>query len=108
VAESFLDDARVDATLQRKSCPGVAEPVQGDAGEVVAAHPAEERFADCFGTKPTAVGLVEHEAKVGEVGADEQALLAHAVAVVPEDGDRRRVDPAWGASPHRQDVNVNW
>src|SRR5947209_17432798 len=87
VAEAFLDDPGVDTALEGQGRPGVAEAVKGQAGEAVTAHAAEEGSADRVGPQPSAVGLVEDEAEVVEVGADEQALFEHAAAVVPQGGD---------------------
>lgn len=82
----------MDSALEGQGRPGVAEAVEGQAGEAVAADPAEEGGADRVGPQPGAVGLVEDEAEVVEVGADEQSLFEHAAAVVPEGGDGALVE----------------
>jgi hypothetical protein len=45
--------------------------------------------------EPGAVGLVEHETVVDEVGADEEALFGHALAVITQDGDGASVQFHW-------------
>ena len=87
VAEAFVDDPGVDTPLEGQGRPGVAEAVEGQAREPVTADSTEEGGADRVGPEPGAVGLVEDEAEVVEVGADEQALFEHAAAVVPQGGD---------------------
>src|SRR5581483_1047469 len=61
-------------------------------GRPVTADPAEEGRAHRVGPQPAAVGLVEDEAEVVEVGADEQPLFEHAAAVVPQGGDGALVE----------------
>ena len=53
---------------------------------------ADEPAADGVGAEAGAVGFVEDEAFVGEVGADQEALLEHRSAVFAQDGDRGVVE----------------
>jgi hypothetical protein len=50
--------------------PGVSEAVEAESWASVAGAPAKELVADGVGVEPCAVGLVEHEAVISEVGGD--------------------------------------
>jgi len=65
----------VDSALEGQGRPGVAEAVEGQARQPVTADSTEEGGAERVGPGPGAVGLVEDEAEVVEVGAHEQALF---------------------------------
>jgi hypothetical protein len=69
--------------------------------EAVGGDSAEELVADGVEVKPGAVGLMEHEAVVGEVGADEEALFEHAVAVLAKNHGRAFIELHRAATPHR-------
>ena len=90
VAEAFLDDPRMDALLQSERRPRVAEAVEGEPRQAALGDSAEELGADSVGSEAGAVGVVEDQALVGEVGADEQAFLEHQLAVLAQHGDGRR------------------
>ena len=92
MAESFLYDSRVDAALEGDGGPGVAQAVEGEALQSVAADPAEELFAHRIGVEPAAIGLVEHETLVVEVVTDQHPLLEHSPAVFTHHGDRALVE----------------
>ena len=49
VAEALLYDTRVNAALEGDGGPGVAEAVEGEPLQAVAANSAEELLADCVG-----------------------------------------------------------
>src|SRR3954451_24080903 len=87
VAEPLLHDLRVNALLEGERRPRMSEAVDREAGESVARDAAQEGIAHSVRSEPRAVGLVEREAEVVEVRADEEALLAHAMAVRLEHGD---------------------
>lgn len=89
---TFLVDSRMDALLERQCRPRVAQAVQREAGQAVLVDSPQELGAHGIGPEAGSVGLMEHEALVGEVGADEHALFEHHLAVIAEDGDGRVVE----------------
>lgn len=70
-----------------KVAPRVTQPLQRQRRQAGILHPADERSADGVGLEAGAVGLVEHEASVLEVGADEHALLDRALPVLAQHGN---------------------
>jgi hypothetical protein len=69
--------------------------------EAVLVHAAEEHRAHGVGPQARPVGLVEHEALIGEVRTDQQALLEHPAAVVPKCRDGRGIERDRSASARR-------
>ena len=51
VAETFLNDSRMNGLLQGECRPRVAEAVEREAWETVACHSAEELSAHCVGSE---------------------------------------------------------
>ena len=92
VTEAFLDDPWVDALLQSQCCPGVAESVESNSRQAGRKGSAKEHVADCVGVEPFAVGLVEDETTVFEVGADEETFFEHAFAMLSKYGDSGTVE----------------
>ena len=92
VAETFLNDTRMDALLQRESRPGVAEAVQRETFEAVPVDSAQELRAHRIRTKACSVGLVKHQSLIGEVRANKQAFFEHRLAVIAEHRDGRIIE----------------
>lgn len=72
--------------------PGVAETLQGEGRQAQLPRAALEGVARAFGAEAPAVGAMEHETLVGEVGAGEHALLEHPLAVGSEHCHRLRIE----------------
>ena len=90
--ETLLDDLGVDPLFESQRRPRVPQTVEGQAREVVRVRPTEKHVADGVGAQARTIGPVEHQAGVGEVRTDEQALFEHATSVVPKGGDGSLVE----------------